>query len=292
MTATTHRSDAVAAYLRRVGLDGEELPASYDTLLRLHRAHLDAVPYENLCTMLGRPPSVEPADSLARVGEVGRAGYCFHQNGALALVLAGLGFAVTRRHGHVWTDEADRAGAFLNHLVLEVDEVPTPENPDGRWWFDVGLGDAFRDPVPVVVGRHGQDGFDYEVTEVRADGWSFRHDRTGTFTGVEVTPRPVGPAEVAASHAQLTAPGDGRFARVLVVQHRDATGVDTVRGCLRLRTEPSGTTETELTTYDAWRAALTDAARLPLDDVDGAELRALYDAQWAKHVAWDAAGRP
>ena len=39
------RSEATAAYLRRLALDPEaELPATYDTLLALHRAHLAAVP--------------------------------------------------------------------------------------------------------------------------------------------------------------------------------------------------------------------------------------------------------
>ena len=61
------RSEATAAYLRRLGVEGD-LPPTYDTLVLLHRAHLDAVPYENLATMLGRPPSVDPAESLARVG--------------------------------------------------------------------------------------------------------------------------------------------------------------------------------------------------------------------------------
>ena len=64
------RSEATAAYLRRVGIDADaELPPTYDTLLVLHRAHLDAVPYENLSIMLGRPPSADPLDSLARVGD-------------------------------------------------------------------------------------------------------------------------------------------------------------------------------------------------------------------------------
>ena len=50
-------------------------------------------------------------------------------------------------------------------------------------------------------------------------------------------------------------------------------------------------TETELASYDSWRSALADGLGLPLVDVDDAELRAMYDAQWAKHVAWTAAGR-
>src|SRR4051812_30371441 len=112
---TRTRTEATAAYLRRVGVDGD-LPATYETLLRLHRAHLAAVPYENLGIMLGRAPSVDPDESLARVGAVGRAGYCFHQNGALGGVLRELGFQLSRRHGHVWTSEDDRDDGYLNHL--------------------------------------------------------------------------------------------------------------------------------------------------------------------------------
>ena len=285
------RSDAAAGYLRRVGMDGP-LPATYDTLLALHRAHLDAVPYENLGIMLGRAPSADPGASLARVGQVGRAGYCFHQNGALELVLRELGFEMGRRHGHVYTAEDDRDDTTLNHLVLVADGLPTDDNPGGRWWVDVGLGDAFRDPVPVTVGRHDQDGFRYEITEVRDDGWSFRHDRAGTFTGIEVRSLPVDQPAVDGAHARLSAPVEGRFAKVLVVQRRDRGGVDTVRGCLHHRTLADSATETELASYDAWRSALVDGTRLSLEGVGDDELRVLYDAQWAKHLAWTAAGRP
>ena len=249
------------------------------------------MPYENLGIMLGRSPSVDPAASLARVGEVGRAGYCFHQNGALELVLRELGFELSRRHGHVYAAEDDRETS-LNHLVLVADGLPTDDNPGGRWWVDVGLGDAFRDPVPVTVGRHDQSGFRYEITEVRDDGWSFRHDRSGTFTGIEIRSLPIDQPAVDEAHARLSAPLDGRFAKLLVVQRRDSSGVDTVRGCLHLRTLPDHQVETELSSYDAWRSALVDGTRLSLEEVGDDELRALYDAQWAMHLAWTAAGRP
>jgi N-hydroxyarylamine O-acetyltransferase len=225
------RSDAASAYLRRIGFDPRAaLPPTFETLLTLHRAHLDAVPYENLGIMLGRPPSVDPLASLERIGSEGRAGYCFHQNGALGSVLTELGFELERRHGHVWTLEEGRAETALNHLVLVADGLPTDENPGGRWWVDVGLGDAFRDPVAVVAGHHVQSGFDYEITDVRADGWSFRHDVVGTFSGIEVSSLPVDQRAVDAAHAELSTPPHGRFAKLLVVQRRDATGIDTVRG--------------------------------------------------------------
>ena len=271
--------------------DGD-LPPTYDTLVALHRAHLDAVPYENLGIMLGRSPSVDPGESLARVGAVGRAGYCFHQNGALGTVLTELGFELSRRYGHVYTAEDDRHSTELNHLVLVADGLPTEDNPGGRWWVDVGLGDAFRDPVAVTVGRHDQSGFRYEITEVRDDGWSFRHDRAGTFTGIEISTRSTEQPVVEEAHARLSAAGDGRFAKVLVVQRRDDTGIDTVRGCLWHRILPDRATQTELASYDAWREALVDGTRLSLEEVEDGELRALYAAQWAKHLAWSAAGRP
>jgi arylamine N-acetyltransferase len=275
---------ATAAYLSRLGFDIPP-PPTLETLVLLHRRHLERVPYENLGVMLGRPPSVDAVASLERVGELGRAGYCFHQNGAIELVLRELGYDVTRRHGHVWTDEWDRHGDFLNHLVLQVAGLPTTANPGGEWWVDVGLGDAFRDPLPLVVGEHRQDPFTYVVDEVRPDGWSFRHDATGSFTGVEVTSRPTEPADLLASHAELSAPGTGRFSKVLVVQRRYAGGAATLRGCLLTRVGAGGTAETELATFGTWCTALADL-HLPLDDLDEDELRELYERMWAAHLVW------
>ncbi|WP_243060324.1 arylamine N-acetyltransferase [Nocardioides sp. SR21] len=278
-----------AAYLSRLGIDVPP-PPTLDALFLIHQRHLERVPYENLAIMLGRPPSVDPEASLLRIEEVGRAGYCFHQNGSLELVLRDLGFDVTRRHGHVWTEEWDRAGTFLNHLVLHVAGLPSPENPGGEWWVDVGLGDAFRDPVPVVVGEYRQGPFTYVVDEVREDGWSFRHDVSGSFTGVAVSTLPTEPADVLASHAELSAPGTGVFAKVLVVQRRHASGCTTLRGCVLTQVDAGGRTQTDLDTWETWRAALGDL-HLPLGDVDEAELRELYARMWEAHLAWKAETR-
>jgi arylamine N-acetyltransferase len=248
------------------------------------------VPYENLEIMLGRPPSVAPVESLARIGRVGRAGYCFHQNGALETVLGDLGYAVERRAGHVWTTDDDRWMGVLNHLVLVVSGLPTDDNPGGHWWPDVGLGDAISEPLPLVVGEYEQGGFGYALTEVREDGWSFRADPTGSFAGVEVAGRPT-EEQMAERHRSLSTPPDGRFARVLVVQRRMPDHVDVVRGCLAHTITPGGQTETELTTYDEWRDALADGCGLSLDEVGDEELQALFAGQLELHRAWEEAGR-
>ncbi|WP_309650040.1 arylamine N-acetyltransferase [Nocardioides sp.] len=281
---------SIRAYLAHLGIE-EPLPPTLESLRLVHRRHVEQIPYENLQIMLGRPPSVDPESSLTRVGEVGRAGYCFHQNAVLELVLRDLGFAVERRHGHVWINPEKRADPFLNHLVLVVTGLPTDDNPDGRWWPDVGLGEGFLEPLPLVAGDYVDGPLRFEVTEVTEDGWSFRNDPTGTFTGLEVTSAPTDPMTVLDSHATLSTAPDGVFSRILVVQRRDPLGVDTLRGCVRGRVDGEGRRTTDLTSYDEWRGALVGLG-LSLVGVQEAHLRALFDRTLVGHEQWVAAGRP
>lgn len=282
------RGDDLASYLRLLGYDAPP-PPTLDTLTALHRAHLDALPYDNLDIMLGRPPPTEPAAVLARIAWAGRAGYCFHHNGALGALLTALGFEVETRHGHVYTDPAHRGGTSLNHLVLLVRDQPSADNPRGDWWPDVGLGDAFREPVALVAGELRQHGFDYALTEVGAGAWSFVHDPRGTFTGIEVRDLPL---DVAGAHLELSTAAASPFTAKLVVQWRQAGGVDTIRGAVLTRLRPTEESCTDLTTYDDWRAALTDVTRLSLEGVGDDDLRALWSRVEEAHHSWDAAGRP
>jgi arylamine N-acetyltransferase len=284
---TTTTSEAVSAYLSFLGY-ADRPPPTLEALRDVHLRHLARVPYENLSIMLGRPPSVDPLDSLERVATVGRAGYCFHQNGVLETALVDLGFAVSRRGGHVWTSEEDRWSGTLNHLVIVVSGLPTEDNPGGDWWPDVGLGDAIAEPLPLVVGDYDQGGFRYALTEVRDDGFSFTADPMGSFSGVEVAAAPT-LAEVEHCHATLSTAPDGRFAKLLVVQRRGVDAVDVVRGCLYHRITPGQQTEDELTTYADWRAAIADRCGLSLAGLEDDELRALYERMWKGHLDFMAA---
>jgi N-hydroxyarylamine O-acetyltransferase len=269
--------ETVARYLSRIGLPGDLSPTA-ETLAELQRRHLDAVPYENLAIVLGRPDSTDPGRTLERIAAGGNAGYCFHHNGAFEVVLRALGFAVERRSGQV----RGRPTPRLNHLVLLV-------TIDGRrWWPDLGLGDALRDPVEVVAGEIRQGPFRYEITDVGEERWTFLHDpAAGSFAALDVRPSRPADAEVAAAHQELSTPPDGRFTRVLVASRRDDTGADVLRG-IRYQRTGDGAFTRDLTSYDDWRAAL-ESLGASLADVTGDELRSLHARMLAAHEEWAAA---
>lgn len=136
----------VDRYLARIGFDG---PVRVDlaTLEALQRAHLSAVPFENLDVYSGVPVAVGTGWSLPKVVERGRGGWCFELNGAFAALLAALGFRVARLGAAVLLRGPTEV---VDHLALEV----TLDEP---WLVDVGFGDG---PArPLALNRRGpQDG--------------------------------------------------------------------------------------------------------------------------------------
>jgi arylamine N-acetyltransferase len=266
----------VDGYLARLGLDRRP-PPTLAALVDLHRRHLDAVPYENLAAMLGRPDPVDPAATLDRIAAGGNAGYCFHHNGAFGAVLQELGYQVRHLRGHVWTTPAQRAVPELNHLAVVVSGLPHPASPGGRWWPDLGLGDGFRDPLPLTNGTHRSAWSSYAIKGLNDAGWTFRHDVRGSFGAIDIEDRPPSPDELAAAHAALSRP-PGRFTRTLVVQHLTAGGITTLRGRTLTHDGPAGPSSARLECYDDWRGALA-RINVTLDDVSETDLRSLHDRQ-------------
>lgn len=278
MAARRQVPEAVAGYLARLGLPGDLAPTA-ETLGELQRRHQDAVPYENLAIMLGRPDPTDPGQTLERIAAGGNAGYCFHHNGAFEVVLRALGFAVERRAGQV----RGRPVPPLNHLALLV-------TIDGRrWWPDLGLGNALRDPVEVAVGEIRQGPFRYEITDVGEAGWTFWQDPAAGSAAAVVDVRAGQPtdAEVAEAHRMLSTPPDGRFTSVLVVLRRDDTGAEALRGIRHQRTGDGAFTR-DLASYGDWLAAL-ESLGVSLTSVTDDELRSLHARMLAAHEQWAAA---
>ncbi|MET9697160.1 arylamine N-acetyltransferase [Streptomyces sp. NPDC006529] len=265
----------VGAYLRRLGT-GEPGPPSAAALFALHRAHVERVPYENLDIQLGRPPGIDPVESVRRLA-AGRGGYCFHLNGAFALLLEALGYEVTRHVGGVDDDRGSRM-VNGNHLALSVRVPGEPGGGEGgAYLVDTGLGDGPYQPLPLRGGTYAQGGFRYTLTPLPdGSGWSF-HNVGGPFPVMNFRSAPATMADFAAEHLRLTSAADSCFVRTLAVLRRDATGMDVLRGRTLSRVEAhADPIKRELTTPGEFFEVLTALFGRELDDLDAADRTALW----------------
>jgi N-hydroxyarylamine O-acetyltransferase len=141
----THQLTMVnlAAYLERIGYSGPVSPDE-ETLRQIHRAHLLAVPFENLDIAWGKTIEVNQEAFVRKVVERRRGGFCYELNGAFAALLQALGFRVTLLSARVAREDGSYGREF-DHLALRVDL----EQP---WLADVGFGDSFVDPLRLEAG--------------------------------------------------------------------------------------------------------------------------------------------
>ena len=107
------------------------------SLEELQRAHLSAVPFENLHVFHGLGVRTSTNWSIPKVVEQGRGGWCFELNGAFGALLEALGFDVSYFGAAVLLDGPS---AMIDHLTLQV----TLDEP---FLVDVGFGDSFIRPL-------------------------------------------------------------------------------------------------------------------------------------------------
>ncbi|MFF2567186.1 arylamine N-acetyltransferase [Streptomyces sp. NPDC058084] len=161
------------AYLARIGYSGGLTP-DLATLRALHRAHVEAIPFENLDVALGRRISLDVKDLEAKLVGRRRGGYCYEQNGLLAAALERIGFQVAGRGARNRT----RGDALtpITHALLVV-------TVDGEQWLaDAGFGwQGPLEPVPLTDGAR-----------VEQDGWVFGVGREAEGVHVLRTLRPEG----------------------------------------------------------------------------------------------------
>ncbi|WP_051704197.1 arylamine N-acetyltransferase [Glycomyces sp. NRRL B-16210] len=162
-------SARLAAYLKRIGISAPRRPTLH-ALRRIHRAHIDAVPYENLDIQLGRPIRIDEDSLFAKLVEGGRGGYCYEQNGVLAHALEAMGFDVRRVRGAVGRETEGDAN-WWNHMPLVVRFGGGDE-----YLVDAGLGNGFRDPLPMRSGSHRVGAFNYGLWTLEDDLWRCSFD--------------------------------------------------------------------------------------------------------------------
>jgi len=148
-------------YLKRIGFEG---PAAhdYETLKKLQRCHLMAVPYENLDILAGIPLKLDTESLYEKIVVRRRGGYCFELNGAFGALLRGLGFDVTDCMARFFKNEKEIP--MRRHRVLKV------RCGDGLFLCDAGVG--MISPVfPVRLDTFEEQAIGNELYRIEKDGF-------------------------------------------------------------------------------------------------------------------------
>ena len=261
------------SYLTRIHYTGPRTVTAA-TLHQLHRAHLFAIPYENLDIHLGRALTLDLAHIYQKIVEEERGGWCYEMNGLFAWALGELGFTVTLLGSSVGRPAQGVAGD-LDHLILRVDL----EEP---WLVDVGFGNGLLEPLPLTPGSY-QQGFLHFQLEQQANSWYLHnHPHGGSGYGFTLLPRHLSGFAVRC-HELQTSPESG-FVRTTVCHRFTTEGIATLRGAIFKQVTAQGSSVEEITTLACYQAVLQQRFGLP-----STLAMTLWEGVWARHLAWQQA---
>jgi len=263
------------AYLDRIGYDGAAGPAgpsapSQATLAALHRAHLAAIPFENLNLMLGRGISVDLESIQAKLVDAKRGGYCYEHGQLFGAALERLGFQVDRLLARVGPDgEPVRP---RTHLTLRV------RADGGTWLADVGFGSSPPGPLPLrgLTSGGPQDlgGWIYEIVPDETDGAAkLREFQAGEWvTLYRYEDQPVYPADVVMSNHYTATYPESWFTWQPIVARRYPDVIHALVGRVYTITS-AGHVKTRRTLSDAeFAAALSEVFGMTFTDDELAAL--------------------
>jgi N-hydroxyarylamine O-acetyltransferase len=278
-------SSQLTAYLKRVGIRAPRRPTLH-ALRRIHRAHIDAIPYENLDIQLDRPIRLDTESLFAKLVEGGRGGYCYEHNGTLAHALEAMGFDVRRVLGGV-ARETEGDGNWWNHMPLVVRFAGGE-----KYLADGGIGTGFRDPLPIRNGSYRVGAFNFGVWSIGDNEWRCSIDPRVTNLTFDFGLARREISEFEAKCTELSTSPDSPFVKTLTVQNPGETDI----WVLRARTltvydpqKPEGKTARVVTDPADFAALLRGRFNLTLDET---EIQALWTKAVEQHerkLAEDAA---
>jgi N-hydroxyarylamine O-acetyltransferase len=157
----------INAYLDRIGCSRPVEP-TLESLRALHRAHVMAVPFENLDIHVPRKIVLDIDRIYNKIVNERRGGFCYEVNGLFAALLREIGFRVSHLSARVAQADGGRGPEFDHMLVLV--ELDQP------WIADVG---AFREPMGLSEERCEVDGRCWRIEQrgdeyvmLRKDHWN------------------------------------------------------------------------------------------------------------------------
>jgi N-hydroxyarylamine O-acetyltransferase len=121
------------------------------------------------------------------------------------------------------------------------------------------------------------------------DNWHLVHDPAGGFVGMGWSAAAAEMSAFTVKHQWLSTSPESGFVRVPMAEHRDATGVDVIRGLILTRSGEATSAE-PLMRRDDWFACLADVFDLRFEGSAPEALDRLWDRAVAAHREWEAAG--
>ena len=246
----------VGPYLERIRYDGPQSPTP-KTLRALHRAHMLAVPFENLDIHLGIPIALSVPAFYEKIVTRRRGGYCYEQNGLFAWLLAELGFRVWLLSARVVT--SGRLSPEFDHLLILVEH-------EERWIADVGFGDSSLDPLRLAGAPAGDDGY---AIAADGDGFTMQRRRDGRVEpeyAFSMTPRTLRDFEPRNAFQQ-TSP-ESHFTQKSICSRATPTGRITLSGRRLIVTSGGDRVERDVASAAEYGRILVDEFGLKLSQAE------------------------
>ena len=261
-------------YLNRVGFT-RSLEPNLETLIALHRAHLQTIPYENLEIHFGRKLKLNLKRIFERLVLERRGGWCYEMNGLFAWVLREIGFdvrlvstQVTRVDGSL-TAPGDHV-ALIVQLGTEFQKL---------WLVDVGWGNGFLDPLPLEVGTFRQGFLEYRLESV-GEAWCF-HNQQYSADGFTFTLEPRKLEEFQERCTWLQSSPESGFVRVTVCQRFTDDGINTLRGAVLTKIRSTSKLERTISSFEEYEQVLREDFNLEVPNV-----HELWKKVWRDHLEW------
>ncbi|HTU69213.1 MAG TPA: arylamine N-acetyltransferase [Candidatus Baltobacteraceae bacterium] len=257
-------------YLRRIRYGGPLSPTR-TTLHNLHRAHLLAIPFENIDVQLGLVPPIEHDAIFEKIVLRERGGWCFEHNLLFAWVLRQIGLRVDVIGATVGRTKPVE-GTPINHVALFV-------HLDEPYLADVGFGNGFLNPTPLQEGTFNDGRFDFKLTN-HGKFWRFYNHRENGAT-YDFSGDNAGAETIEAANRSLATTSESPFVQTLVCAQLREDGMVTLTNAALRIFSPKQMNEESASSHESFTRILREYFALKIDRSE-----ALWTRVADQHKRW------
>lgn len=272
MTIRPLDSTRLGAYLKRIGHDAASPRPDQATLDAVVKAHVQAIPFENIDVQMGQPLTTDADAAFDKLVARHRGGWCYEHNGLLGAALAAMGFQVTRISAGVMR-QVRGDECMGTHLCLRVE-------CGGAWLVDAGFGSWLGAPVPLEEGDWTHAPYPV-ILRMTDDGhWRISVGQGASAMSYDFREEPADEEQLSRLCQWQASHPDSIFVQNLAVQRRDRDRYLMLRGKVLSCVTQAGEARQELVSADDLVETLRTTFLL-----DTPEAARLWPAICARHEA-------